>query len=134
GSMEYSAVTQPCPVPRRWGGTRSSTVAVIHTRVRPISIRQEPSAWTLTPSSILTGRRSSGSRPSWRGTAALMPRDPQQQRGPFIEDVEGHAQNQRRQRIAARQQEVGEPAQGDNPGRPAAQQPARAAGPQQRQR
>ena len=32
GSMPYSAVTQPLPVPRRNGGTRSSTLAVQITR------------------------------------------------------------------------------------------------------
>ena len=49
GNIEYSAVIQPWPLPRRCGGTRSSTLAVIQTRVRPISIRHEPSACTLTP-------------------------------------------------------------------------------------
>ena len=34
GSMPYSAVTQPLPVLRRNGGTRSSTLAVQMTRVR----------------------------------------------------------------------------------------------------
>ncbi len=35
GSMAYSAVTQPRPVPRRKGGTFSSTVAVQSTLVSP---------------------------------------------------------------------------------------------------
>ncbi len=45
GSMPYSAVTQPLPVPRRNGGTRSSTEAVQITFVWPTSMSTEPSAW-----------------------------------------------------------------------------------------
>ncbi len=45
GSMPYSAVTHPRPLPLRNGGTRSSTLAVHRTRVNPISTRTEPSAW-----------------------------------------------------------------------------------------
>ena len=44
GSMPYSAVTQPCPLPRRNGGTRSSTEAVQITRVSPTSTSTAPSA------------------------------------------------------------------------------------------
>ena len=44
GSMPYSAVTQPLPVPRMNGGTRSSTDAVHSTFVSPTSIITEPSA------------------------------------------------------------------------------------------
>ena len=44
GNMPYSAVTQPCPAPRRKGGTFSSTEAVQITCVLPTQIRQEPSA------------------------------------------------------------------------------------------
>ena len=44
GSMEYSAVTQPLPVPRSQGGPRSSSEAVHSTRVSPKETRQEPSA------------------------------------------------------------------------------------------
>src|SRR5664279_6378276 len=44
GSMEYSAVTQPVPFPRRKGGTDSSTDAVQITRVSPNSTSTEPSA------------------------------------------------------------------------------------------
>ena len=44
GSMAYSAVTQPEPVPLMNGGTFSSIVAVARTRVRPHSMRAEPSA------------------------------------------------------------------------------------------
>src|SRR5205807_3910540 len=70
GSIEYSAVTQPDPVPRRWPGTRSSTDAVTFTRVRPNSTTQDPSAWTLVPSWIRTGRSWSGARPSCRAMPA----------------------------------------------------------------
>jgi hypothetical protein len=44
GSIPYSAVTQPCPFPRRKGGTLSSSEAVTRTRVSPKETRQEPSA------------------------------------------------------------------------------------------
>ena len=44
GSMPYSAVTQPWPLPRRKGGTPSSRLAVTSTLVWPAVIRQEPSA------------------------------------------------------------------------------------------
>src|SRR6186997_3517650 len=66
GSMPYSAVTQPLPVLRRNGGTRSSTLAVQMTRVRPTSISTEPSAWARKPGVIVVGRRSVGARPSLR--------------------------------------------------------------------
>ena len=45
GNMPYSAVTQPCPLPRRKGGTLSSTLAVHSTRVSPKLTSTEPSAW-----------------------------------------------------------------------------------------
>ena len=44
GSMPYSAVTHPEPLPRRNRGTRFSTLAVQMTRVSPNSTRTEPSA------------------------------------------------------------------------------------------
>ena len=44
GSIEYSAVTQPRPLPRSHGGTRSSTDAVHSTRVMPNSTSTEPAA------------------------------------------------------------------------------------------
>ena len=44
GSMPYSAVTQPWFLPRRNGGTLSSTVAVQMTLVLPQAISTEPSA------------------------------------------------------------------------------------------
>src|SRR6187402_2448631 len=66
GSMPYSAVTQPLPVLRRNGGTRSSTLAVQITFVRPTSIRTEPSACARKPGVMVVGRRSEGARPSLR--------------------------------------------------------------------
>ena len=42
GSIEYSAVTQPLPVPRIQRGTSSSTLAVHSTRVRPNDTRHDP--------------------------------------------------------------------------------------------
>jgi hypothetical protein len=44
GSMAYSAVSQPRPLPRRQGGTDSTTLAVHMTRVAPKRTRHEPSA------------------------------------------------------------------------------------------
>ena len=44
GSMPYSAVTQPSPLPFLCGGTRASTLAVHSTLVWPNSISTEPSA------------------------------------------------------------------------------------------
>ena len=44
GSIEYSAVTQPLPVPRSQGGPFSSTVAAQSTLVSPNVTMQEPSA------------------------------------------------------------------------------------------
>src|SRR5437764_829494 len=66
GSMPYSAVTQPRPVLRRNGGTRSSTLAVHSTWVSPNLARQEPSACLLTPGSRITARRASAARPDGR--------------------------------------------------------------------
>ena len=42
GSIAYSAVTQPWPLPFRKGGTPSSTLTVQITRVFPVAIRQLP--------------------------------------------------------------------------------------------
>ena len=47
GSMEYSAVTHPFPLPRIHGGTRSSTDAVHNTLVRPKETSTEPGAMTV---------------------------------------------------------------------------------------
>jgi hypothetical protein len=56
GSIAYSAVTHPLPLPFIHFGTPSSIVAVQITRVSPIPIKQEPSAYGIAPSSIETGR------------------------------------------------------------------------------
>ena len=45
GSMLYSAVTQPDPVPRKNAGTRFSTLAAQSTLVSPTLISADPSAW-----------------------------------------------------------------------------------------
>ena len=44
GSMEYSAVTQPLPLPLSQAGTRSSTDAVHRTLVRPMVVSTDPAA------------------------------------------------------------------------------------------
>ena len=44
GSMAYSAVSQPRPLPRKKGGAPSSTDAVHNTRVRPHSMSTLPAA------------------------------------------------------------------------------------------
>src|SRR5215210_2452579 len=66
GSIPYSAVTQPLPVLRRKGGTRSSTLAVQMTLVRPTSISTEPSACARKPGVIVVGRSCEEERPSMR--------------------------------------------------------------------
>ena len=64
--MAYSAVTQPCPFPRRNGGTFSSTDVVQITFVLPVQIKHEPSAVRTKSVSIVTGRPISGALPSFR--------------------------------------------------------------------
>jgi hypothetical protein len=64
GSIEYSAVTQPLPVPRRNAGTLSSTVAAHNTRVLPVSINTDPSAVTRKSGVIFVVRSWSVARPS----------------------------------------------------------------------
>src|SRR5215813_3844970 len=64
--MPYSAVTQPAPLPRRKESTASSTEAVHKTRVSPMAIKTEPSAYLFTPVLMVTGRSSSLRRPSTR--------------------------------------------------------------------
>ena len=70
GSMPYSAVTQPTPLPLRKGGTFSSTLAVQSTLVCPISTSTEPSAWRVYWRWKRTGRRSAGGRSNERGISA----------------------------------------------------------------
>ena len=59
GSIEYSAVTQPLPLPRIHRGTSSSIDAVHSTRVRPKLTRHEPAAISVKSRSNVTGRNSS---------------------------------------------------------------------------
>jgi hypothetical protein len=56
GNIPYSAVTQPLPLLRRKGGTRSSTEAVQITLVLPTSISTDPSACIVKSAVIRTGR------------------------------------------------------------------------------
>ena len=44
GSIAYSAVTQPRPLPRRQRGSSSATLAAQSTRVAPNSTSTDPSA------------------------------------------------------------------------------------------
>src|SRR5712691_5642320 len=64
GSIAYSAVTQPRPLPRRQRGMSSSTLAAHSTRVEPNSTSTEPSACSSQPLVILTSRSWSGRRSS----------------------------------------------------------------------
>ena len=66
GSIAYSAVTQPEPLPLRHRGTPSVNDAAHSTRVRPNSTSTDPSAWSSQPRVIVTGRSSSAERPSTR--------------------------------------------------------------------
>jgi hypothetical protein len=66
GSIEYSAVTQPLPVPRIHLGTSSSTEAVQSTLVRPKEISTDPAAMSVKSRSMVMGRSSSTARPSLR--------------------------------------------------------------------
>lgn len=67
GNIEYSAVTQPLPVPRSHLGASSEKEAVQSTAVRPILTSTEPAANFVKSRSSSTGRSSSGLRPSARG-------------------------------------------------------------------
>src|SRR5690606_16938676 len=66
GSMPYSAVIHPRPVPTRWGGTFSSTLAVTTTRVLPKETSADPSAWGRKFGTISTGRSSPAALPFLR--------------------------------------------------------------------
>jgi len=74
GNIEYSAVTHPVPRPRIQRGTSSSIDAVHSTLVRPTVTRTEPSAISVKSRSKVTGRISSGARPSGRvmGTSSVV--------------------------------------------------------------
>src|SRR6266478_4974605 len=69
--MPYSAVTQPFPVLRRNGGTRSSREAVHSTCVSPNLARQEPSAYFATPGSRVTERITLAARPEGRKISSV---------------------------------------------------------------
>ena len=64
GSIPYSAVTQPVPLPAIQRGTLSCTVAVQMTRVRPIENSTDPAAVSTKSGSRSSGRRASAARPS----------------------------------------------------------------------
>ena len=66
GSIAYSAVSQPRPLPTRKGGTRRSTLAEQSTRVSPNATSAEPSAYFIASSSIDTGLRAEADRPPLR--------------------------------------------------------------------
>jgi len=59
GSIAYSAVIQPVPLPSRNRGTLSVSVARQSTIVSPNAMRADPSANFETPTSIVTGRSAS---------------------------------------------------------------------------
>ena len=73
GSNEYSAVTHPLPVLRSHGGTRSSTDAVHNTRVLPKLTSTDPGANSVKSRWKISGRRSSGLRPSLRVIRRTLP-------------------------------------------------------------
>src|SRR6266513_4680951 len=62
GSIAYSAVNHPSPLPRFQPGTPSSTEAVHNTRVAPNMMRHDPSAYGAIPRSNVIGRSSDGER------------------------------------------------------------------------
>ena len=66
GSIEYSAVTQPRPLPLRQRGTPCTTDAAHSTLVSPNSISAEPSAYFCQSRVIVIGRSWSAARPSGR--------------------------------------------------------------------
>ncbi len=66
GSIEYSAVTQPLPLPRIQRGTSSSMLAVHNTRVLPNVTSTEPSAISVKSRWNESGRSWSAARPSGR--------------------------------------------------------------------
>src|SRR3954468_21081814 len=86
GSMPYSAVTQPFPLLRRKGGTRSSTLAVQMTLVCPALISTDPSAWIVYSGMRLVSRSWLAGRWSDRMTGSLLdPREIFRERTPEID-------------------------------------------------
>lgn len=80
GSIEYSAVTQPLPLPFIQRGTPFVNDAVQSTLVLPNETRALPSACSLQPRSMVTSRNWSAVRPSARmmvvGSDASVMRSP----------------------------------------------------------
>ena len=64
GSMSYSAVTQPVPLPFFHGGTPASKQAVHRTTVLPVRTSTDPGALCVYPRINSTGRRSAARLPS----------------------------------------------------------------------
>jgi hypothetical protein len=62
GSIPYSAVTQPRPLPASHRGTPAWNEAVQITRVSPMPMSTDPVAVRTKPGSIVTGRSSSAAR------------------------------------------------------------------------
>ena len=71
GSMPYSAVTQPSPLPFLCGGSLSSTLAVHSTRVSPMETSTEPSACLVNWRVKVSARNASGARPLGREMADM---------------------------------------------------------------
>ena len=70
GNIEYSAVTQPLPVPRSQRGGSSENEAVHSTAVRPSATNTDPGANSVKPRSNSTGLSSSeGGRPAVAASA-----------------------------------------------------------------
>src|SRR3954451_8731110 len=76
GSIPYSAVIQPRPLPAIQRGTDSCTDAVQITRVPPQLISAEPVAVLMNPGWIVTGRSWSAARPPLRSRAVISGRAP----------------------------------------------------------
>src|SRR4051812_49003699 len=72
GSIPYSAVIHPRPLPAIQRGTDSWTDAVQITRVPPQEISADPAAVRTNPGSIVTGRNSSAARPPLRSRIAVI--------------------------------------------------------------
>src|SRR5690606_37508109 len=71
GSIAYSAVTQPLPLPVSQRGTPPVNDAVHSTFVPPKEMRADPSACALQPRSIVMGRSWSRVRPSARRVSVM---------------------------------------------------------------
>src|SRR5439155_13430543 len=81
GSIAYSAVTQPRPLPLRQRGTPCLTDAAHRTLVSPNSTRADPSAYACQLRVMVTGRSWSLARLSGRGILRPYRRSPTTLRG-----------------------------------------------------